>query len=843
MTMSDYKTCPNCNEQVPALAVRCKFCGIKIEAPPPPVSDVDLDDKIDLELDDELSMVAPLPSISRLSAPPPPRMSTIPVAKTLSSSSPSFVTPPPPAVETAPPPPAVIAAPPPPAVIAAPPPPAVIAAPPPPAVVITEPPPPAVIAAPPPPAVIPPAVIAAPPPPAVTAPPPAVIAAPPHAAATNSMDASLASTILQHNALEPDSSHDRPISHSAPPPAAAKRTILGMAAPIIPNAEQLSHLPRPSRAPAPSSFNPFDKNIKDNESEFIPMPEIQEASVSALLSKDEFDSLDLDADVLDEDIDEIAKFTEQTAITDVSTLAKDMTGVSVFDDPDDDISPNLLDELMDPISGVKPLSPSSYSLPTSSANDPSSLPTAINIMPLGPLLEAETDHGLSSSMPPPRKGGKTLPIIVITSVLLGLAAGVYYLTKDDNQTENVLKSADASNVEVSTKDESLAAVGKQEKPQEEQKEEAQKEPTDTAPSLPVHKCKPLSDYPAFAWSDKINALAESLGKNSICGLFGATKENVVSSMMSTPNFGPTGYDLLPKSTVFEIFPEGKADRRAPSVEFIFVDDLLMEIHFKYGMVSSDVLNPDMFKPVLGVPKTMTGDPLDREIKIYTDEDIIVIWYKKTDAFQRVFNEVVFSSRIVRSGLEKELKKRSDAQVAFQQGMSFYNQKQENRAIDKFRRARQILPSMGAAYIFEGITLLQSEQFDKIEPVAAKAFENSTDDRARAGAKGLQAVVALYKGDKDTALAFFKNAAGLDPTDSEFATSVEELRTGNYDPARVAKTAARMDCRRNRSEWSVKGLLARGNFPDNTTFLNAKKRTRKNPDYKSSYDMWNAWECR
>jgi hypothetical protein len=69
-----------------------------------------------------------------------------------------------------------------------------------------------------------------------------------------------------------------------------------------------------------------------------------------------------------------------------------------------------------------------------------------------------------------------------------------------------------------------------------------------------------------------------------------------------------------------------------------------------------------------------------------------------------------------------------------------------------------------------------------------------------------------------------------------------LKTGDYDPSRVAKTAARMECRKNHSEWSVKGLLARGNFPNDDAFEKAEKSARKKPGYKASFDMWNAWEC-
>jgi tetratricopeptide (TPR) repeat protein len=364
------------------------------------------------------------------------------------------------------------------------------------------------------------------------------------------------------------------------------------------------------------------------------------------------------------------------------------------------------------------------------------------------------------------------------------------------------------------------------------KEEKQKE----------HKCKPLSDYPKFAWLSTLETLAKASNKSSICGLFGVSKEDVVTAMRGALTFGPTGYDLLPRATVFEVFPLGKAERRAPSMELIFIDDLLFEIRMNYAMSDNSSLDPEMFKPALGAPKVVTDDPLSRDIKIYTDEDMVIFWYKKTDPYKRVFNEVVFSSRLVRAGLEKELKDRSDAQNAFEQGMVLFNQKQPMRAVDKFKDARKIIPKMGTAYIFEGLALLQKEQFDKLEALAVSAFENSTDDRSRAGAKGLQAVAALYHGDKEGALSLFNNAAVLDPADAEFSTAVEELKTGEYDASRVAKTAARMDCRQNHSEWSVKGLLARGNFPDDDTFEKAKKSAKKKPGYKAAFDMWNAWEC-
>ena len=79
-------------------------------------------------------------------------------------------------------------------------------------------------------------------------------------------------------------------------------------------------------------------------------------------------------------------------------------------------------------------------------------------------------------------------------------------------------------------------------------------------------------------------------------------------------------------------------------------------------------------------------------------------------------------------------------------------------------------------------------------------------------------------------------------ETEYATSANELKTGDYDPARVAKTAARMSCLKSNPDWSTKGLLARGNFPDNKVYARQQKRARKKGSYQSAFDMWVGWEC-
>lgn len=795
--MNEMKRCPACNEQVPALAVRCKFCGVRLNAgmpaseasvPPtvPPSSSLDDDLDLDTDLDDDELLNAPMPGSPRVSAPPPARSSY-----------------PPRGMETAPPEAAHRSS-----------------APPPPAPRVSAPP-----------LTVSPFTAPPPPPPPIsvsTLPPKGPVFAPPMVAV---------STPLMPPMAAPS---PRP-TPSAPPPT-GKRTMLGMAPVVLPHTVtgpgQSSVLPRPSAAPA-STLSTLGTGL-DDELEPTPLPSAPQG-ISGNFLGDDFDSLDLDGDVLDDDIDEISKFTEQTAITDVSTLARGMSRRPV-EALGEDISPDLLDEIMDstPLEPTPPPTASDFLRPPSSRLAPvlQALPTAVNLTPLGPMLESDTETRIPR---PAKRGGTNTPLIVIGALVLAAGGFVAYGllsegTESEKQPESVAINQSAPVPEKS-------APPTEAKDETKPEEAPAKTDADKDAKFPEHKCKSLSDYPSFAWRNTLDALAGATEKTGICGLFGLSKEAVVTAMRDTPNFGPTGYDLLPRSTVFEVFPEGKAERRAPSMELLFMDDLLYEIRMKFGMSNGEKLDPNMFKAALGTPKSVNGDPLEREIKSYTDGDMILFWYKKTDAFNRVFNEVVFSSRIIRAGIEKELKQRSEAQILYEQGMALYNQKQLMRAVDKFKKARKIIPAMGSAYIFEGIALLQNEQFDQIEGIAAQAFQNSTDDRARAGAKGLQAVVALYNGDKETALALFKNADGLDPADPEFATSIEELKSGNYDPARVAKTAARMDCRHNRPEWSVKGLLARGNFPDNNTFQKAKKEAKKKAAYKSAFDMWNGWECR
>jgi tetratricopeptide (TPR) repeat protein len=774
--MIDTKKCPSCNEDVPVLAVRCKYCGMRIDPPIETLSDgpelpptdepsmiANLDDLDDL--DSELDMnTGGDNQMTRVSAPPPPRrVSTAPGPLDSGPPLPNG----PPSVS---------------------------------------------------------AVSSAPPP---TPPMASRLPAPPTA--------------------PPMASTPPPRPKNAPPgaPGAPKRTMLGMAPPAVMPPSSAGGVAAMAHGAISPDATLSDEVFRSLDSRpAMPAPLL--STTESLLGDDDLDALDLDDDILDDDLDEISKFTEQTAITDVSTLAQDMAE----DEEEDDLPADLLDDILEE-SGVSEDGPA---VSEAQAMPPS--PVSQQQIPPGPGLQPNLSPAMAlSGQPmmveappmmglPPLEQRRIKPItlgVIVLFGLIGVSTAAYMVLSDDED--------DAADVAAA---ESFAADGKEKSPGaseakgdkealagEKGKVDAEKKKKAAAIS---HKCKPISDYPSFPWSDKLKSFINATKKKGICGLFGLSRETVATTLRGKPSLGPTGYDLLPGGALFEVFPLGDAKRRSPTIEYIFVDDALFEIRLKYQMSSASDLSKDVFASAIGKPKKDKNDPLNREIRRYQDGDMLVTWIRKEDAYKRVFNEIVFSSKIRSESLKNELAKREEAMVAFEQAMSYFNKKQPMRAIDRFRKARKIIPSMGMSYIFEGITALQSEDFTKAAKAAKATLDNSTDVRAQAGAKGLQAVVALFNGEKNVAMELFKNAATLDPTDPEFSTSMKELKTGKYNSARVAKTAARMSCKQGNVQWTSKGLLARGNFPDNTTFVAAKNKAKNSKDYKRAFDMWTSWEC-
>lgn len=810
------------------LAVRCKYCGIRLSPPtgipevtgleapteqrvsaPPPARGMAGPPSVS----DRVS--APPPASPRRSTPPPPAGSSVPPAAFTSLPKPSV--PPPPAgppsnedleddptpIETSLPDASESGVPAPPTPSA--PPPAPEPAPPAPVPAVTPSAPPAVISAPPP-------------------PPPAAPLAAPGAKRTmlGMAPVQLPQTGPEAPAAEavPPAEIGGPTGHvpsdrgdfasSADTGAAAPQDAMEVDNDILESTlSDLDDTPMPSPLDVPAAMAAADYNSA-----------IQDVNGDAL------DDLDLGDELLEDDLDldEISQFEQQTAITDVSNLAA--STVETEDVEGTDLPGELLDEIA--------------SLPSVGLDD-----QMADEMPS--LRPVQPEPAPVRAGGPPRSGGSHgLMVGIVVGVVVAIGAVVFVLmggleNATDSETGTEVAAIDKPEAEPAPTPDATQTPDKEKSIQEllgnknpELKKEQNKGPS--------HTCKPFKDYPQIPWSDKLGKVVQSVDADSICGLFGLAPEAVTAGLSGEASFGPTGYDLLPKGGVFELFPMGKAKRRAPSIEFVFSNDQLIEIHFNYKMEAADKLNTDLFKPLLGSPKMDKKDPLDRQVARYEDDDLLIIHYEKTDAYQRKFNHIIFRSAPLALTLKEELEQREKAVESFDRGMAYFTQKQTKRAIDQFHNAVKTVPSMGIAYIFEGITWLQVEEFEKAAKAADKAVENSVDDRAKAGAHGLHAVIALYSGDTMSAELLFRKAAELDPTDPEFTTSAEELSSGKYAPDRVAKTAARMSCLKKNRTWSQKGLLARGNFPDNKTYLRAYKKVKRKAEYKKAYDMWVGWEC-
>lgn len=535
-----------------------------------------------------------------------------------------------------------------------------------------------------------------------------------------------------------------------------------------------------------------------------------------LLDDDPFDSaLDLEEDdvLLDEITSgDMSDFDQQTAVSDVRAMAQELAGGI-----DDDLPPDLLEEIDLPELAISP-----------SPNADAELFQ----------LDAEPEPSFKPQAQQASKGGipKMYVLVIGGLVFLLVVILIVGLTGEDVGEEGAENAvAVEENVGEAAADNTKPA-SKTEQPDKVEESQA------AAPSGTAHKCHKLSDYPAFPWKDKLELIAKSADKESLCELFDLSEKDVVAALRSEPSYGPTGYDLLPNASVFEIFPTGTAARRGPSMEFVFWNKKLIEIRLKYQMTASSALHTTLFADLLGNPPNSPKDATGRDVSRYTDMDMAITRYHKKDDYDRVFNELVFASNLAAKTLMDSMEKRQQALDAFARGSEFFAARKPTKAIGQFRKAQRLAPKMGLAYVMEGITLIQSEQFDTAAVVARKAMENSVDDRAKAGALGLQAVISLYSGFKEMALELFQKAAELDPTDVEYKTSVGELKSGRYEAARVAKTAARMSCLKTHSDWSQKGLLARGNFPDIKVYNRQYKRVRRNNDFQSSFDMWVGWEC-
>lgn len=371
---------------------------------------------------------------------------------------------------------------------------------------------------------------------------------------------------------------------------------------------------------------------------------------------------------------------------------------------------------------------------------------------------------------------------------------------------------------------------------------------------PLEECLFIGDLPEFPWRSFLERGLAHLKKNGICHFFGLDPARISSALIGIPSFGPTGYDLLPSAQVMEFYPSGKISRFAPTLVFVFVGNVAVEIRLNYGSRVAKGLQNDVFAETFGDAVQKGKDGNGRQFVRYYDGDMVAEQFFRKDDYGRVFKEIRFTSKQALSHLKTAYERMRRAEAAFTAGMLAYNEHKLAEALSGFKKAQQLVPGYGAAYIWEGRLHVGEERFEQAVDVARLAMERSGDQRVLAEAWGLQGVSALYEGNQELALQHFRTANEVDPARSEFKNSVDELESGEYRPDRVAKTAARMSCSYDKKRrtgglpdhaksWTVKGLLARGNFPDSDTYNRALKKSKRSRVFKREYKRWVTWECR
>jgi tetratricopeptide (TPR) repeat protein len=361
-------------------------------------------------------------------------------------------------------------------------------------------------------------------------------------------------------------------------------------------------------------------------------------------------------------------------------------------------------------------------------------------------------------------------------------------------------------------------------------------------AAPGTTCRKWAEYPALPWREHLEAAAKAVGADSPCGLFGASPAKVADALKDLQRVGPGGYDLVPGAELLELYPTGKADRRGPSAEFLFIGGKLFEIRLSYRETVPLAASAGDFEELLGTKAEKMTDHLDRKVQRLADNDVVIElieeeWYK------RKLKTVVFASAAMRGSIEAGRADREAAEKELSAGDAALGKWKVDGALDHFKNAAGKAPRFGYAYARQGLALTRLERFDEVENVARKALDVSTENRARAEAFGLLAVAALFRGDMAKAIASFESAAAADPANGFFQMSASELKTGTYTVDRVARTAARMECRGDKGlKATEQGLLARGNFPNLGKYFEAIGRAKSDPAFAKAKKEFAKREC-
>jgi tetratricopeptide (TPR) repeat protein len=225
-----------------------------------------------------------------------------------------------------------------------------------------------------------------------------------------------------------------------------------------------------------------------------------------------------------------------------------------------------------------------------------------------------------------------------------------------------------------------------------------------------------------------------------------------------------------------------------------------------------------------------------------DNDVAIEFIEE-EWYKRKLKTVVIASASMRGAVESSRTNREAAEKELVAGDAALAKWDVKDALARFTAASDRMPSYGYAYARQGLALTRLEKFDEVEKVARKALEVSTESRARAEAFGLLAVAALFKGDVAKAISSFESAAAADPANAFFAMSAGELKTGTYTVDRVARTAARMECRGDKGlKATEQGLLARGNFPSLGKYFEAIGKAKSDPAFAKAKKEFAKREC-
>lgn len=355
-------------------------------------------------------------------------------------------------------------------------------------------------------------------------------------------------------------------------------------------------------------------------------------------------------------------------------------------------------------------------------------------------------------------------------------------------------------------------------------------------------CTPWSRYPALPWREHLEAIAAAVGAGSPCGMLGASPQKIAEALRAFPQVGPCGLDFYPGGGLLEAFPAGKADRRAPNMEFQFVGDRLFEVRLNYRETIPLETGAKELGELFGVKPSKTKDYMGRKVSGVADGDLVVELVEE-DWYGRKLRTVVFASAAVRAALATDRSHGEIAQKELAAGDAALAKWEVQKALDHYESAADHVPAFGYAYVKQGVALTRLERFDDVERVARRALEVSGEHRAHAEAFGLLAVVALFRGDVGKGIENFESAAKTDAANGFFASSAEELRTGVYAVDRVARTAARMECRGEKGlKATEKGLLARGNFPSMEKYFAVLSKASVDPAFKKAKKEFARWEC-